>query len=58
MGKNDPYHVPVPKRARLMKEYLLSDGCADLEILMTDGLKPEFYIRKRILKIFEFLIKF
>ena len=35
------------KRARLMKECLLSDRCADLEILMTGGLKPEYYICKR-----------
>ena len=31
-----------------MKEYLLSDICADLEILMTSGLKFEYCIRKRI----------
>ena len=37
-----------------MKYYLLSDRCTDLEILMTGGLKPEFYIRKRILKILIF----
>ena len=47
-GKNDPYNVPGQKRARLMKEYILSDRCADLEILMTGGLKPKYYISKRI----------
>ena len=31
-----------------MKEYLLPDICADLEILMTGGMKPEFYIHKMI----------
>ena len=37
-----------------MKEYILSDKCADLENLMTDGLKPEYYIRKRIFNCFDF----
>ena len=37
-----------------MKEYLLSDRCDDLEILMTGGLKPEFYIRKMIFDFFIF----
>ena len=31
-----------------MKEYLLSDRCAELEVLMTGGLKPEYYTCKRI----------
>ena len=39
-----------------MKEYLIYDICADLAILMTGGLKPEYYIRKKIL--FLFLTKF
>ena len=43
-GKNDPYYALGQKRARLMKEYLLSDRCADLEILMTGGLKPKYII--------------
>ena len=47
-GQNDPYHVPGPKWARLMKEYPLSDIYADLVILMRGGLKPEYYIRERI----------
>ena len=29
-----------------MKKYLLSDKFSDLEILITGGLKPEYYIRK------------
>ena len=49
MGKNDPYHVEGQKHMQLMKEYFLSDICTDLAILMTSGLKPEFYIHKRIL---------
>ena len=53
MGKNDPYHVPGQKRARLMKDYILSVRYADLEILMIGVMKSEFYIRKRI---FKFLI--
>ena len=36
---------------RFMKEYLLSDRCNDLAIIMTGELKPEYYIRKRIFKI-------
>ena len=28
------------KQARLIKEYLLSDRCDDLSIIMTDGMKP------------------
>ena len=47
-GGNDPYHVPGQKWVRLMKEYLLSDRCADLAILMTGGMKPEYYNRERI----------
>ena len=47
-GQNDPYYIAGQKWARLMKECLLSDRCADLEILMTGGLKPEYYIHKRI----------
>ena len=31
-----------------MKEYLLFDRCADLAILITGGLKPEYYIRERL----------
>ena len=31
-----------------MKEYILSYKSADLEFLMTGGLKPEYYICKRI----------
>ena len=31
-----------------MKEYRLYDICAELEILMIGGLKPEYYIRKSI----------
>ena len=46
-GQNGPYYVPVPKQAQVMKEYLLSDRIADLAFLMTSGLKPEYYIRKR-----------
>ena len=30
-----------------MKECLLSEECYNLEILMTGGMKPEYYIRKR-----------
>ena len=41
-----------------MKEYLLSDRCADLAILMTGGLKPEYYIRNRIFKNLNVLTKF
>ena len=52
-GQNDPYYFLGQKWARLMKEYLFSDICADLEILMTGGMKPEYYIRKGI---FKFLI--
>ena len=37
-----------------MKEYLLDDICAELAILMTGGLKPEYYIRKRIFKTLKF----
>ena len=37
-----------------MKEYLLSDRCVDLAILMTDGLKPKYYNRERILIFFDF----
>ena len=29
-----------------MKEYLISDAFAELDILMTGGMKPEFYICK------------
>ena len=32
-----------------MKEYLLSENCADLAILMTGGPKPEYYICKKVL---------
>ena len=49
-GLNDPYYVPGQKLVRLMKEYLLSDRCADMEILMTGELKPEYCICKRILE--------
>ena len=42
---------PGQKQARLMKEYILSHRWADLENLVTGGLKPEFYIRKRVFKI-------
>ena len=31
-----------------MNEYLLFDRCAELEISMTGGLKPEYYTRKMI----------
>ena len=48
-GAKRPYYVPGQKQARLMKAYLLSERCADLVILITGGLKPEYYIRKRIL---------
>ena len=48
MGGNNPYRVPGQTRARLMKEYLFSDICAYLVILMAGGLKPEFYICTRI----------
>ena len=41
-----------------MKEFLLSEKSAALTILMTGGLKPEFYIRKRIFNYFQFLTKF
>ena len=37
-----------------MNEYLLSDRCDDLAILITGGLKPEYYICKRIFKILIF----
>ena len=37
-----------------MKESLLSDWCADLAILMTGGLKPEYYTLKRFLNVFNF----
>ena len=40
------------KRAWLMKEYLFSDQCADLAVLMAGVLKPEFYIRKSIFNCF------
>ena len=53
-GQNDPYHVPGQKRARLMKEYLISDRCADLAFLMTGGLKPEYYNREIIFNFFDF----
>ena len=49
MGRNDPYHVPGQKWTHWMKEYLLSDRCADLAVIITGGMKPEFYIRKRII---------
>ena len=42
------------KWARSMKEYLLTDKCADLVILMTDIMKPKFYICKRILNVLNF----
>ena len=35
-----------------MKEYLLYDTFAHQEILMTGGLKPGYYIRKRIFGVF------
>ena len=31
-----------------MKEYLISDKCSHLAIIMIGGLKPEYYIRERI----------
>ena len=41
-----------------MKGYILSEKSADLDILMTGVLKPEFYIPKMIFKYFNFLTKF
>ena len=49
-----PYYVLGQKRAWPTNEYLLSDRCADLAILMTGRLKSEHYIRKRILKYLVF----
>ena len=37
-----------------MKEYLLSDKCADLAIIMIGGLKPEYYIRERMFNFLDF----
>ena len=37
------------KRAQCMRGYLFSDRYDDLENLMTGGLKPEYYTRKRFL---------
>ena len=54
-GKNNPYHVPGQRRAQLMKEYILYDGWDDPAILIQGGLKPEYYIRKRIPLVFWFL---
>ena len=51
-GQTDPYYAPGQKQARLTKEW------ADLDILMTGGLKPEYYICKRIFIILLFLTKF
>ena len=44
------------KQARLMKEYLHYDRCAELENLTIGGLKPEYYIRKRIFIYFDFYL--
>ena len=41
-----------------MNKYLLSDKYADLAILMTGGMKPEYYNRERISDFFWFLTKF
>ena len=38
-----------------MKEYLLSDRCADLALLIIGGPKPEYYIHKMIIKFLDFL---
>ena len=40
-----------------MKYYLLSDRCAYLSILITGGMKPEYYIRKIIYDLLLFLTK-
>ena len=53
-GKNDPYYVPGQRRAGLMKEYPIFDNYADLEMLMTGGMKPEYYTRKRNFDFYHF----
>ena len=35
-----------------MREYLICDRCADLAILMTDGMKPEYYMRRKVFLLF------
>ena len=45
---------PAPKQAKFMREYLLSDMCSDLEILITGVMKSKYYICIRVLIFFDF----
>ena len=54
MGKTTHIMPQAKKQTCLIEEYILSDRCEDLEILMTGGLKPEYYNCERIFKCFDF----
>ena len=56
-GQNDPYYVRGEKRAQFMKKISPLTYVLTSTIIMTGGLKREYYIRKRIW-FFKFLTNF